>query len=158
MFAIFRRSIVAAARKQVPQCTFATKLDKVLYTAHTHTVGGREGTAKTADGKHAVTFTAPTGTGVNPEQLFGMGYSACFLGAVRAAGNNMKVKIPDNASVDASVDLGPIPNGYGIAVKLEVTLPGLDKKQAKDIVDAAHIICPYSNATRNNVVVDLIVK
>jgi Ohr subfamily peroxiredoxin len=98
------------------------------------------------------------GAGTNPEQLFAAGYSACFIGAMKAVGGKVGVKVPDDVSVDASVSFGPIENNaYGIAVKLEINLPGLDAEQKKKVVDAAHHVCPYSNATRDNVEVELVV-
>jgi lipoyl-dependent peroxiredoxin len=137
-----------------------TKLDKVMYTAHAHTTGGRDGQSKTDDGRLNVTLSSPgtAGTGTNPEQLFAAGYSACFIGALKAVAGMKKVAVPEDTSVDASVDLGKIPNGYGIAVRLDVSLPGMDRAAAQDLVDAAHQVCPYSNATRGNIDVTLTVK
>ncbi|MCS4510268.1 organic hydroperoxide resistance protein [Xylophilus ampelinus] len=140
------------------------KLEKVVYTAHAHTTGGREGTSKSDDGALSVTLSTPKamggagGSGTNPEQLFAAGYSACFIGAMKAVSGKVGVKVPDDVSVDASVSFGPIENNaYGIAVKLEINLPGLDAEQKKKVVDAAHHVCPYSNATRDNVEVELVV-
>ena len=137
-----------------------TKLDKVLYTAHAHTTGGREGQSKTDDGRLSVTLSSPgtSGTGTNPEQLFAAGYSACFLGAMKAVGGMKKITIPEDTSIDASVDLGKIPDAYGIAVRLDVTLPGMDRAAAQDLLDAAHKVCPYSNATRGNIDVTITLK
>ena len=137
-----------------------TKLDKVMYTAHAHTTGGRDGQSKTDDGRLNVTLSSPgtAGTGTNPEQLFAAGYSACFIGALKAVAGMKKVTVPEGTSVDASVDLGKIPNGYGIAVRLDVSLPGMDRAAAQELVDAAHQVCPYSNATRGNIDVTLTVK
>ena len=137
-----------------------TKLDKVLYTAHAHTTGGRDGQSKTDDGRLNVTLSSPgtAGTGTNPEQLFAAGYSACFIGALKAVAGMKKVTLPEDTSIDASVDLGKIPNGYGIAVRLDVGLPGMDRAAAQELVDAAHQVCPYSNATRGNIDVTLTVK
>ena len=130
-----------------------TKLDQVLYTAHAHTTGGREGQSKTDDGRLAVTLSSPgtSGTGTNPEQLFAAGYSACFIGAIKAVAGMQKITVPEGTAIDASVDLGKIPNGYGIAVRLDVTLPGMERAAAQALVDAAHQVCPYSNATRGNI-------
>ena len=138
----------------------STKLDKVLYTAHAHTTGGREGQSKTDDGRLSVTLSSPgtSGTGTNPEQLFAAGYSACFLGAMKAVGGMKKITIPEDTSIDASVDLGKIPDAYGIAVRLDVTLPGMDRTAAQDLLDAAHKVCPYSNATRGNIDVTITLK
>ena len=130
-----------------------TTLEKVLYTAKAHTIGGRDGASKTDDGRLDIKLSPPgqPGTGTNPEQLFAAGYSACFIGAMKAVAGKMKVTLPDNLSIDAEVDLGPIPNAYGIAARLQVSLPGMDRAQAQQVVDAAHQVCPYSNATRGNI-------
>jgi osmotically inducible protein OsmC len=139
-----------------------TQLEKVLYTAHTHTTGGRDGQSKSDDGRLNVTLSSPgtagTGTGTNPEQMFAAGYSACFIGALKAVAGMKKITLPQDTSIDASVDLGKIPNGYGIAVRLEVSLPGMEPAAAQALVDAAHQVCPYSNATRGNIDVTLTVK
>ena len=95
------------------------------------------------------------GTATNPEQLFAAGYSACFMGALKHVAGLKKIKIPDDASIDAAVDIGPIPQGFGIAVRLDVALPGLDRSAASDLIDSAHQVCPYSNATRGNIDVQL---
>ena len=128
-------------------------LDKVLYTARAHTTGGRDGASRTDDGRLDVKLSSPgtSGTGTNPEQLFAAGYSACFIGALKAVGGMQKIAIPQDVAVDAEVDLGPITGGYGIAVRLQVHLPGMERSQAQSLVDAAHQVCPYSNATRGNI-------
>ena len=130
-----------------------TTLDKVLYTARVHTTGGREGTSRSDDGRLDATLSSPgtSGTGTNPEQLFAAGYSACFIGALKAVGGMQKIAIPQDVAVDAEVDLGPITGGYGIAVRMTVHLPGMDRAAAQALVDAAHKVCPYSNATRGNI-------
>lgn len=130
-----------------------TTLDKVLYTAHAHTTGGRDGASRTDDGRLDVKLSSPgtAGTGTNPEQLFAAGYSACFIGALKAVGGMQKIAIPQDVAVDAEVDLGPITGGYGIAVRMTVHLPGMDRAAAQALVDAAHKVCPYSNATRGNI-------
>ena len=134
-----------------------TTLDKVLYTAHAHTTGGRDGASRTDDGRLDVKLSSPgtTGTGTNPEQLFAAGYSACFIGALKAVGGMQKIAIPQDVAVDAEVDLGPITGGYGIAVRMTVNLPGMERAAAQALVDAAHKVCPYSNATRGNIDVTL---
>lgn len=134
-----------------------TTLDKVLYTAHAHTTGGRDGASRTDDGRLDVKLSSPgtAGTGTNPEQLFAAGYSACFIGALKAVGGMQKIAIPQDVAVDAEVDLGPITGGYGIAVRMTVHLPGMDRTAAQALVDAAHKVCPYSNATRGNIDVAL---
>lgn len=137
-----------------------TKLDKVLYTAHAHTTGGRDGRAVSDDGLLDVKLSPPkamggAGTATNPEQLFAAGYSACFMGALKFVAGTKKIPVPADAAIDASVDIGPIPNGFGIAVRLTVSLPGMDRTVAQDLVNAAHQVCPYSNATRGNIEVGL---
>ncbi len=134
-----------------------------LYTTHAHTTGGRTGTSKTDDGRLSVTLDTPKamggsdGPGTNPEQLFAAGYSACFLGALKAVARGGKVKIPDDATIDAAVSFGENAKGvgYGIAVEMKVTLPGVDRAEAEALVEKAHQVCPYSNATRGNVDVKL---
>ena len=130
-----------------------TALEKVLYTARAHTTGGRDGHGRTDDGRLEVDLASPggAGKGTNPEQLFAIGYAACFIGAIRAVAGKMKVTVPQDVAIDSEVDLGPTPLGYGISVRLNVSLPGLERAQAQQVVDAAHQLCPYSNATRNNI-------
>jgi len=132
-------------------------LDKVLYTARAHTTGGRDGASKTDDGRLAVNLSSPgtSGTGTNPEQLFAAGYSACFIGAMKAVAGKQKITLPADLSIDAEVDLGPVGQAYGIAVRLTVNLPGMDRAAAQALVDTAHQVCPYSNATRGNIDVTL---
>jgi osmotically inducible protein OsmC len=134
-----------------------TPLDKVLYTARAHTTGGRDGASRSDDGRLNVTLSSPgqAGTGTNPEQLFASGYSACFIGAMKAVAGRLKVTLPADLAVDAEVDLGPTSHGYGIAVRMKISLPGLDPAAAQALVDAAHQVCPYSNATRGNIPVEL---
>jgi lipoyl-dependent peroxiredoxin len=133
------------------------KLDKVLYTARAHTTGGREGQSRTDDGRLDVKLTSPggAGQGTNPEQLFASGYSACFIGAMKAVAGKQKITLPQDLSVDSEVDLGPVGQAYGIAVRMNVSLPGMDKAAARQLVDAAHQVCPYSNATRGNIDVQI---
>ena len=138
-----------------------TKLDNVIYTAHAHTTGGREGRSVSDDGLLDIKLSPPkamggAGNATNPEQLFAAGYSACFMGALKHVAGIKKVAVPADAAIDASVDIGPIPAGFGIAAKLVISLPGLDLALAQDLVDAAHQVCPYSNATRGNIDVQLI--
>lgn len=137
-----------------------TPLDKVLYTAKAHTTGGREGRSVSDDGLLDVRLAPPPALGgkggaTNPEQLFAAGYSACFMGALKHVASLKKVAVPADAAIDASVDIGPIPQGFGIAAQLTIHLPGLDRAVAQDLVDAAHGVCPYSNATRGNIEVTL---
>lgn len=136
------------------------KLEKIMYTAHTQTTGGRDGKSVSDDGLLNIDLTLPkemggAGTSTNPEQLFAAGYSACFMGALKHVAGIKNIKVPDDASINASVDIGPIPQGFGIAVKLAIALPGLDQAAAKELVDAAHQVCPYSNATRDNIEVEI---
>ena len=132
-------------------------LDKVLYTARAHTTGGRDGASRTDDGRLDVTLSSPgtSGSGTNPEQLFAAGYSACFIGALKAVAARQKLALPQDVAIDAEVDLGTLPNAYGIAARLTVHLPGMDRATAQALVEAAHQVCPYSNATRGNIDVTL---
>jgi osmotically inducible protein OsmC len=137
-----------------------TKLDKVLYTAKARTTGGRDGRAVSDDGLLDVKLAPPKelggmGGATNPEQLFAAGYSACFMGALKHVAGMKKVAVPADASIEASVDIGPISQGFGIAVQMTIKLPGLDRAVAQDLLDTAHQVCPYSNATRGNIVVEL---
>jgi len=134
-----------------------SQLEKVLYTAKAHTTGGRDGASRTDDGKLDVKLSPPGmgGSGTNPEQLFAAGYSACFIGAMKAVAGKMKATLPADLSVDAEVDLGPVGAGYGIAVRMNVSLPGMDRTAAQALVDTAHKVCPYSNATRGNIPVEI---
>lgn len=137
-----------------------TKLDKIVYTARAHTTGGREGRSVSDDGLLDVRLAPPPSMGgkggaTNPEQLFAAGYSACFMGALKFVAGQKKVAIPADAAIDAAVDIGPIPQGFGIAVQLKVSLPGIDRTVAQQLIDAAHVVCPYSNATRGNIEVTL---
>jgi osmotically inducible protein OsmC len=136
-------------------------LDKVLYTAHATSTGGREGTSKSSDGALDVRLSTPKelggagGPGTNPEQLFAAGYSACFIGAMKVVAGKMKVALPADTAITADVGIGPIPTGFGIQVALNVSLPGIDAETATKLVHAAHQVCPYSNATRGNIDVAL---
>lgn len=137
-----------------------TLLDKVLYTAHAHTTGGRNGHSVTDDKQLDVTLALPPemggdGKGTNPEQLFAAGYSACFMGAIKHVASQRSVHLPADASIDARVMIGSVTGGFGLAVKMRIHLPGVEQAQARELVDAAHQICPYSNATRGNIIVDL---
>lgn len=137
-----------------------TPLDKVLYTARTHATGGRQnGRGRSDDGRIEVQLSSPgqPGNGTNPEQLFGVGYSACFLGAMKAVAPKLKLTVPEETAIDAEVDLGPTSLGYGISVRMKITVPGMERAQAEQLVAEAHKVCPYSNATRNNIDVVLTV-
>ena len=136
------------------------KLEKVLYTARVHTTGGRDGAARSDDGRLDITLSPPghAGTGTNPEQLFAAGWSACFIGAMGIAANKMRIALPADKAIDAEVDLGTAGGAFFLQVRLNVSLPGLDRDIAQALVDAAHQTCPYSKATRGNidVVINLI--
>jgi lipoyl-dependent peroxiredoxin len=138
-------------------------LEKVLYTAHATSTGGRTGTSKTDDGRLSLTLSTPKelggdgGAGTNPEQLFAAGYSACFIGAMKAVAAKQKISLPAEVSISADVGIGPIPAGFGIQVAMRITVPGMEKAAAEALVAAAHQVCPYSNATRGNIDVSLTV-
>lgn len=135
---------------------------EVKYSTTATATGGRDGHARSEDGRFDVALSTPRelggagGDGSNPEQLFAAGYSACFIGALKVAGQQLKVKVPDDVAVTAKVGIGPrVAGGFGITTNLTVSLPGLDRERAQKLVDTAHQICPYSNATRGNVDVGL---
>lgn len=136
-------------------------IEKVLYRAQATATGGREGVAKSSDGILDVKLTTPKELGgnglpgTNPEQLFAAGYSACFLGALKFVAGKAKVALPAETNITGNVGIGPIPTGFGIEVTLTVDIPGVDRAVAQDLVDKAHIVCPYSNATRGNIDVTL---
>ena len=138
--------------------------EKLLYTAHATSIGGRAGTSKSHDGALQVTLTTPKelggdgAAGTNPEQLFAAGYSACFLGALKHVAMLQKITLPADTSIDAQVGIGAIPAGFGIKVAMTVSIPGMERAAAEKLVDTAHGVCPYSNATRGNIDVDLSVK
>ncbi len=136
---------------------------KVLYKTQATATGGRTGSAATYDGALKVDLVTPKelggpgGAGNNPEQLFAAGYSACFLGAIKFVGARDKIAVPADTSIEGSVGIGPIPNGFGIEVELKISLPGRPRDEAEALVQKAHIVCPYSNATRGNIDVNLVV-
>lgn len=136
-------------------------LEKVLYTASAKATGGRDGRATSSDGALDVALSAPKelggsgGEGTNPEQLFAAGYSACFIGAMKAVAGKQKVTMPDDTSIEGLVGIGPKGSGFGIQVELRVSLPGMDGEQADKLIEQAHQVCPYSNATRGNIEVKL---
>jgi lipoyl-dependent peroxiredoxin len=140
--------------EQVNESSLA-HLEKVLYTAKTHTTGGRDGGAsRTDDGRLDVRFTLPgtPGTGTNPEQLFAAGWSTCFIGAIKRVAGQKKVALPADVAIDAEVDLGVTHDVHlGLSARLNVSLPGVDPEVAKALVDEAHQTCPYSRATRGNI-------
>ncbi|SNB60745.1 peroxiredoxin, Ohr subfamily [Arboricoccus pini] len=136
---------------------------EILYTATATSKGGRDGGAKTSDGKLDLALSVPKamggddGPGTNPEQLFACGYAACFLGALKAVAGKEKIKVSNDTTVTAKVHFGKKEPGFGLAVELEINIPGIDKAQAEDLVKKAHEFCPYSRATRNNIDVKLTV-
>ncbi|ENX10278.1 MULTISPECIES: organic hydroperoxide resistance protein [Acinetobacter] len=135
-------------------------LEKAVYTARAKATGGRDGRATSDDQILDVKLAVPKemggpGGGTNPEQLFAAGYSACFLGAMKFVANRDKINISKDAYIEGEVGIGPIPTGFGIEVTLNVHLEGMKQEEAQKLVDAAHIVCPYSNATRNNIDVTL---
>ncbi|GAA5167789.1 organic hydroperoxide resistance protein [Viridibacterium curvum] len=137
-------------------------LEKVLYTAEATATGGREGRAVSSDEVLNVQLSTPRelggagGPGTNPEQLFAAGYSACFLGALKFVAAQAKVAIPADAQITGKVGIGPIPTGFGIQAELTISLPGVPRDEAQALIDKAHIVCPYSNATRGNIDVTLV--
>jgi len=138
-----------------------TPIEKVLYTAKAHTTGGREGGAsRTSDGRLEVKLSVPgtPGTGTNPEQLFAVGWSACFLSAIKLVAAGMKLRLPNDVAVDPEVDLGMTNGGYFLQARLNVSLPGVDPAIAQQLVEGAHQECPYSKATRGNINVVINVK
>jgi lipoyl-dependent peroxiredoxin len=139
-------------------------IEKVLYRAEAKATGGRDGRAVSSDNALDVKLTTPQalggpgGEGTNPEQLFAAGYSACFLSALKLVAGKAKVALPAESSVQGQVGIGPVGAGFGLEVALTVSLPGLDQAQAEQLVNKAHEVCPYSNATRGNIDVSLNVQ
>ena len=127
--------------------------EKIIYTAQVHTTGGRNGAARSSDGRLDITLTFPgaPGTGTNPEQLFAAGWSACFEGAMGLAAKSMKIELPAGTAVDAEVTLFNAAGEFGLRARLDVHLPGLDRDVAQAVIDAAHRTCPYSKAVRGNI-------
>jgi Ohr subfamily peroxiredoxin len=139
---------------QKPEENKTTQPSKLLYTAKAHTTGGREGgTSRTSDGRLDVKLSIPgtPGNGTNPEQLFAVGWSACFTSALKIVAANMKVRLPPETVVDSEVDLWNGAEGYFLKARLNVTMPGVDRQIAQSILDGAHQTCPYSKATRGNI-------
>jgi len=137
------------------------KPDKILYTAHSTATGGRDGRAVSSDNVLNVALATPRelggagGVGTNPEQLFAAGYSACFLSAMKFVAGKQKIALPADSNITGNVGIGPIATGFALAVQLDIKVPGLPKEQVQKLVEAAHQVCPYSNATRGNVDVTL---
>jgi Ohr subfamily peroxiredoxin len=136
-------------------------IQQVLYRANAKVTGGRDGRAVVPDSKLDLKLTTPKelggagGEGTNPEQLFAAGYSACFIGAMKFVAARDKITLPADVSIDGTVGIGAIPNGFGIEVDLKISLPGMPREAAQTLVDKAHLVCPYSNATRGNIDVRL---
>ena len=134
--------------------TEITQIEKVIYTAKAHTTGGREGgTSRTSDGRLDVKLTAPgaKGDGTNPEQLFAVGWSSCFLSAIKLEAAATKVKLPADVAVDAEVDLGTADGQYFLQARLNFSLAGAERQTAQNLVDGAHRRCPYSKAVHGNI-------
>ena len=141
-------------------------IDTQVYTATATATGGRTGTANSSDDRLALTLSTPKalggddGPGTNPEQMFAAGYSACFIGAMKAVAARQKVSLPSDVSITSSVAIGPMtgkPGAFGISVDMAINLPGMERAAAEALVAAAHEVCPYSNATRGNIDVTLTV-
>jgi len=130
-----------------------TQTENVLYTAKTHTTGGRDGVSRSSDGQLDVKLSSPgtAAAGTNPEQLFAAGWSACFESAMGLAARQMKVTLPAELAIDAEVDLCRTDGAYFLQARLNISLPGLERDIAQAVVDAAHQTCPYSKATRGNI-------
>lgn len=138
-------------------------IEKVLYKAHATATGGRDGHACSSDHVLDVKLTVPKelggagAVGTNPEQLFACGYAACFLGAMKFVAGQKKISLPAETTINSTVGIGQIPTGFGIEVAMDISIPGMARGDAEALVAAAHIVCPYSNATRNNIDVRLTV-
>jgi Ohr subfamily peroxiredoxin len=141
-------------------------IDKALYTAHATSTGGRTGTTQSSDDRLKAQLSTPRelggdgGPGTNPEQLFAAGYSACFIGAMKAVAGSQKIKLPADVSIAADVSIGPMTGkagAFGISVAMAINIPGMDRAAAEALVKTAHEVCPYSNATRGNIDVALTV-
>jgi len=136
------------------------KIEKVVYRSEVTTTGGRDGRAISADNKLELNLAVPkemggNGNGTNPEQLFAAGYSACFMGAMRFIAGKEKISFPPDAKITGKVGIGPIPQGFGIEAELIISVPGMERSALQALVDKAHQVCPYSNATRGNMEVTL---
>lgn len=137
-------------------------IEKILYTATATATGGREGRASSSDQALDVRLSTPRelggagGPGTNPEQLFAAGYSACFLGALKFVAGKQKVALPADTRITGKVGIGQIPTGFGIEAELTISAPGIARDVLQELVNQAHVVCPYSNATRGNIDVTLI--
>lgn len=135
-------------------------IEKALYTAQATSTGGRAGTSRSSDGRISLNLSTPkelggdSGPGTNPEQLFAAGYSACFIGAMKAVSARQKATLPAEVSITSDVSIGPMAGkagAFSIAVAMKVSVPGMDRAALEALVKAAHEVCPYSNATRGNI-------
>jgi len=157
-----RRHLVCIPRlRAFPLKESGMSIEQVLYRAEATTTGGREGKSRSSDGALDVNLSTPKelggggGEGTNPEQLFAAGYSACFIGAMKHVASTDGVTLPEGLEITGKVGIGQIPAGFGIEVALDISLPGMDKAEADALVEKAHQVCPYSNATRGNIDVTL---
>jgi osmotically inducible protein OsmC len=138
-------------------------IEKILYTAYAKATGGRDGRAVSSDGVLDVKLVKPRelgglgGPGTNPEQLFAAGYAACFIGAMKFVAARDKINLPAQLSIEAGVGIGAIPSGFGIEATLKISAPGMPRADTESLVQKAHVVCPYSNATRGNIDVRLII-
>lgn len=141
-------------------------IEQALYTAHATSTGGRTGSTESSDGKVKLQLSTPKalggddGPGTNPEQLFASGYSACFIGAMKAVAGRQNLKLPAEVSIKSSVSIGPMkgkPGAFGIAVAMAISVPGMEKSALEALIKAANEVCPYSNATHGNIDVALTV-
>jgi lipoyl-dependent peroxiredoxin len=150
---VFRKEPIVPQPEQAREFV-TTHFDKVLYTAKAHTTGGRDnGFSRTDDGRLDVKLSTPgtPGTGTNPEQLFAAGWSTCYLSAIKLVAGKKKVTLPSDAAIDAEVDLGITHGVHGLAARLNVSLPGMDRQTAQALAEEAHHVCPYSRATHGNI-------
>jgi osmotically inducible protein OsmC len=150
LFAFLKSATAFCFRKE----STMTQLEKVQYTAKTHTTGGRDGGACHSDDGHLdikLSIPGTSGIGTNPEQLLAAGWSACFISAMGLAASKMKVRVPADVAIDAEVNLGTTGGAYFLQARLNVSLPGLEREVVQALVDAAHQTCPYSKATRGNI-------
>jgi lipoyl-dependent peroxiredoxin len=150
---VFRKDATMAQTEQATEYV-TTHFDKVVYTAKAHTTGGRDnGASHTDDGRLDVKLSLPgtPGTGTNPEQLFAVGWSACYLSAIKLLAGKKKVTIPNEVAIDTEVDLGITHGVHGLAARLNVSLPGMDRQTAQALAEEAHHVCPYSRATHGNI-------
>ncbi|MCM0609946.1 MAG: organic hydroperoxide resistance protein [Ideonella sp. WA131b] len=141
-------------------------IDKALYTGRATSTGGRTGSTKSDDGALSAVLVTPKelggagGAGTNPEQLFAAGYSACFIGAMKAVAARAKTALPAEPTIDAAVSIGPMtgkPGAFAVDVAMTISVHGMERAELEHLVAAAHEVCPYSNATRGNISVALTV-